>query len=59
MMKKLKVVLLRIVPVGNLGMICTYRQNEVHANTYCIPEKYRLITDKEIKELFVRSDRRN
>ena len=35
-----------------------YRRREVHGNAYRRPEKYGLLTEEEIVEPFVRTDRR-
>ena len=35
-----------------------YRQSEVHGNAYRRPEKYHLLISREIREPFIRADRR-
>ena len=43
----------------DLHQLRRYRAQEVHGNAYRRPEKYGILTAKEIKEPFLRSDRRN
>lgn len=42
----------------DLEQLRQYRAREVHGNAYRHPEKYALLTAKEIKEPFIRSDRK-
>ena len=42
----------------NLGLLRKYRQREVHGNAYRHPEKYHKLIDSEIREPFIREDRR-
>lgn len=42
----------------DMDMIRTYRECEVHGNSYRRPEKYSVLTEYTIKEPFVRKDRR-
>ncbi len=42
----------------DLDMLRSYRKNEVHGNCYRRPEKYAILTENEIKEPFIRDDRR-
>ena len=43
----------------DVDMLRSYRESEVHGNAYRHPEKYGVITQKDIKPPFVREDRRN
>lgn len=43
----------------DLDMLRSYRRSEVHGNAYRRPDKYGAITEKKIKEPFIRSDYRN
>lgn len=42
----------------DMTMIREYRSSEVHGNAYRRPEMYGILLDKEVKEPFIRSDRR-
>ncbi len=42
----------------DLSMLRGYRESEVHGNAYRRPEKYGLLTGRDIEEPFVRSDHR-
>lgn len=42
----------------DMDMLRAYRASEVHGNAYRRPEKYRALIDTEIKEPFIRPDRR-
>ena len=42
----------------DLDRLRDYRRREVHGNAYRRPEKYGLLTEEEIVEPFVRTDRR-
>lgn len=42
----------------DLDMMREYRKKEVHGNAYRRPEQYGLLLDKEIKEPFLRDDKR-
>lgn len=42
----------------DLDHLRKYRKSEVHGNAYRRPEKYGVLTSAEIREPFIRSDRR-
>lgn len=42
----------------DLDRLRAYRNNEVHGNAYRRPETYGMLTDRKIKEPFIRADRR-
>ena len=42
----------------DMDMLREYRRSEVHGNAYRRPDKYKIITDKEKTEPFIRSDYR-
>lgn len=42
----------------DMELLRRYRRSEVHGNAYRHPEKYALLTEREIKEPFIREDRR-
>ncbi len=42
----------------DLDMLREYRNNEVHGNSYRRPDKYKILLDENVKEPFIRSDKR-
>lgn len=42
----------------DLNMLRKYRESEVHGNAYRRPELYGMLTDREVREPFIRKDKR-
>jgi len=46
------------ITILDLDMLREYRNNEVHGNSYRRPDKYKILLEENVKEPFIRSDKR-